>query len=338
MGRHALTSQLRRRTVAALVGLGAGAALRGVPSASASDGSQGPWPSRTIRIVASVAAGSSLDALARLTAAHLEPGLGQSVIVENRGGASGNIAAEAVARAAPDGYTFLFTSNSIATLPALIGARAVDPLVALVPVGIVASQPIVIVAHPSFQGTSFDDLICAARSAPLPMTYATSGVGTFAHLTALWLLSLTGVEMLHVPYSGSASFRDVVSGEVQFGFAFPGSALPLVREGKLKGIAVTGAQRLAAAPTIPTVSEAGVPGFESTNWQGMLAPAGTSPDIVRRLHDALLRASRGAELDAKLRSMGFTPVFGTPEAFAQDIRHEMQRWATVAASAGLATK
>ncbi len=338
MGERACTSRPRRRALAALSGAAAWSALRGSALASASTDAGKTWPARAMRIVASVAAGSSLDTLARLTATHLEAGLGQNVVVENRAGASGNIAAEAVARAAPDGTTFLFTSNSITTLPALIGARAVDPLVALVPIGIVATQPIVIVAHPSFQGRSFADLVAAARSAPLPITYATSGVGSFAHLTALWLLSLAGVEMLHVPYSGSVSFRDVVSGEVPFAFTFAGSALPLVREGKLKGIAVTSAERLAAAPSIPTVGEDGVAGFESTNWQGMLAPAGTPPGIVQRLHEALVRAGRNAEFDAKLRSMGFTPVFGTPAAFTQEIRRETERWAKVAADAGLALK
>ena len=338
MGTHDPHRHARRRAIAALAGLGACVASRGAALAAAAEDDAAAWPARPVRFVASVAAGSSLDALARLTGTRLAAELGENVVVENRPGASGNIAAEGVWRAGPDGYTLLFTSNSITTLPALIGARAIDPLVALSPVSIVATQPIVIVAHPSFAGATFGDLVDAARRAPRPLAYATSGVGTFAHLTALWLQSLAGFEMLHVPYSGAASFRDVVSGEVPFAFGFAGSALPLVREGQLKGIAVTSAHRLDVAPSIPTVSEGGVAGFESLNWQGVLAPAGTPPAIVRKLHRALESAGRDAEFDAKLRSMGFTPVFGTPDAFASEIRREMQRWSKVVASAGLATR
>lgn len=339
MGDRGIVSRAKRRTLATLGGVAGWTIARDLARAAGPDDEAGAgWPARPIRLIASVAAGSSLDALARLTATRLATELGQNVVVENRPGASGNIAAEAVARAAPDGYALLFTSNSITTLPALIGERAVDPLVALSPVSIVAAQPMVIVAHPSFSGATFGDLVDAARRAPRPLAYATSGVGTFAHLTALWLQSLAGFEMLHVPYSGAASFRDVVSGEVPFAFGFAGSALPLVREGQLKGIAVTSAQRMDVAPSIPTVSEGGVAGFESLNWQGVLAPAGTPPAIVRKLHEALERVGRDAGFDAKLRSMGFTPVFGTPDAFASEIRRETQRWSKVVASAGLATR
>lgn len=328
----------RRRLLAALAGTAAFALCRGPARASVADEDAAAWPSRTVRVIASVAAGSSLDALARLTAAHLETGLGQDFVVENRAGAAGNIAAEAVARASPDGYTLLFTSNSITTLPALMGSRAVDPLVALTPVSIVASQPLVIVAHPSFDGENLDDLIRDARSAPLPLPYATSGVGSLAHLTALWLLSLAGVEMLHVPYSGSVSFRDVLNGQVPFAFTFVGSALAPIRDGRLKGLAVTSARRVDVLPSVPAASESGLPGFESINWQGLFAPARTPDPIVRRLHEALVRIGRDAAFDAKLRSTGFTPVISAPDDFAQTIREETQRWAKVVASAGLSIR
>jgi tripartite-type tricarboxylate transporter receptor subunit TctC len=293
------------------------------------------WPSRSIRIVASVAPGTSLDALARLTAARLSQTLGQQVVVENRAGAAGNIASDTVARSAPDGHTLLFASNSIATLPAFQGPRAVDPLTALAPVAMVASQPMVIVAHPSFSGASFADVIGAANRSPGRLPYATSGVGSLAHLTAVWALSRAGVDMLHVPYSGSQSFKDVLTGEVPFAFTFFGSALPLIRNGQLKGIAVTSRQRAGAANDIPTLHESGLAEFESVNWQGVLAPAGTPAAIVNRLHAELVRMGADAEFDAKLRAMGFTPAFSSPPRFADEIRQEKERWAAIVKSANL---
>jgi tripartite-type tricarboxylate transporter receptor subunit TctC len=301
--------------------------------ARAADGDA--WPARPVRVIASVASGSSLDALARLVAARLATALGQSVVVENRAGAAGNIASDAVAKAAPDGYTLLFTSNSVVTLPALIGERAVDPLTALAPVGIVATQAIVIVAHPAFPAANFRELIVAARAAPNGVAYATSGVGSLAHLTAMLASSQAGIEMLHIPYSGASSFKDVVNGEVPVAFTFMGSALPLVRSGQLKAIAVTSGERSPTAPEVPTLREAGLSGFEVVNWQGLLAPAGTPPAIVARLQAELARLAVDPEFRERLRAMGMTPLQTTPAQFADEIRREMRRWAAVVKAAGL---
>jgi tripartite-type tricarboxylate transporter receptor subunit TctC len=286
-------------------------------------------------MIASVAGGTSLDALARLTAARLAVALGQQVIVENRGGAAGAIATDAVGRAAPDGYTLLFTSNSIATLPAFQGARAVDPLGVLAPVAMVATQPIIVVAHPSFAGATFADVVDAARRTPGRVPYATSGVGSLAHLTAVWAQSRAGVELLHVPYSGAQSFKDVLTGEVPLAFTFFGSALPLVRNGQLKAIAVTSRRRNDAAPDIPTLHESGLADFESINWQGVLAPYGTPQPIVARLHVELARLSADPEFDARLRAMGFAPALEPPARFAEAIRQETGRWARIVKAANL---
>ncbi len=295
--------------------------------AAGSDGSA--WPTQPIRLIASFSPGTSLDALARITAGHLAAGLGQNVVVENRAGASGNIASETVARSAPDGHTLLFTSNAIASLRALQGPRAVDPLTALAPVAIVAAQPVIIVSHPSFAGFGFADVARVAKSAPGTVPYATSGVGSLAHLTAVWVQARAGIAMLHVPYSGSQSFRDVVSGEVPFAFTFLASVLPLVRNGQLKAIAVTSRERSGVMPEVPTLHESGLPGFEALNWQGVLAPAGTPPRIIARLHTELVRIGRRADVDARLRGMGYMPVFSTPAQFAEDIRQEIQRWTEI---------
>jgi len=293
------------------------------------------WPTRPIRLVASISAGTSLDTLARLTADYLSTALGQRVFVENHAGASGNIASELVARAAPDGYTLLFTSNVITTVPTLLRSGAVDPVVALAPVSIVASQPMMIVAHPSFAGTGFGEVVRMAKAAPGEIAYATSGVGSLAHLTGLWAQSRAGITMLHVPYSASQSFRDVLSGEVPLGFTLFVTALPLVRNGQLKPIAITSGERSPIAPEIPTLSESGLPGFTALNWQGLLAPAGTPSPVIARLHAELVRMGSDAGVDARLRNLGYTPMYTTPAQFAEEIRQETRRWASIVKAADL---
>ena len=293
------------------------------------------WPTRPIRMIASISAGTSLDTLARMTAAYLSAALSQPVFVENHAGAAGNIASGLVARAAPDGHTLLFTSNVITTVPALLGSRAVDPLTALAPVSILASQPVILVANPSFDGTGFADVVQRAKAAPDAVAYATSGIGSLAHLTALWVQSRAGISMLHVPYSASQSFRDVLSGEVPFGFTLFATALPLVRSGQLKAIAITTPERARLAPDIPTLRESGLDDVQVLNWQGLLAPAATSPHIIARLHGELTKMSHSPDIDSRLRSMGFTPVFNTPAQFGDEIRQETRRWASIAKAAGL---
>ena len=293
------------------------------------------WPSKPIRLIASLAPGTSLDTLARITAARLSVTLGQSVVVENRAGVSGNLASEAVGRSAPDGYTLLFASNSITTLPAFLGPRAVDPLVALSPVGIVATQPMIIVAHPSFAGSTFADVVRAAKDKPGALAYATSGVGSLAHLTAVWALSRAEIGMLHVPYAGSQSFKDVLTGEVPFAFTFMGTALPLVRSGQLKAIAVTSRGRSSVVPDVPSLHESGLPEFESMNWIGLFAPAGTPSPIVARLRAELAQMASDPEIVSRLRAMGFTPVSASPIPFAEEIRRETRRWGEIVKAADL---
>jgi len=207
--------------------------------------------------------------------------------------------AHGFARAADVGHTLLFASNSITTLPAFLGPRAVDPLVALSPVGIVATQPMIIVAHSSFAGSTFADVVRPAREKPGALAYATSGMGSLAHLTAVWALSRAEIGMLHVPYAGSQSFKDVLAGEVPFAF------------------------------------ESGLPDFESINWIGLFAPAGTPPPIVARLRAELAQMAGDPEVVARLRAMGFTPASGAPIPFAEEIRRDTRRWAEIVKAADL---
>lgn len=330
---ESLPSLSRRRAVTALAfATAASLAARAGASDTATTLN---WPARPVRIIGSTSAGTSLDALARMTAAYLSEAFGHTFFVENHAGAAGNIASELVSRAAPDGHTLLFSSNVITTVPALLGPRAVDPLVALAPVSAVASQPLIIVANPSFAGTDFADVIRLAKAAPGEVAYATSGVGSLAHLTALWAQSRAGIRMLHVPYSAAQSFRDVLSGEVPLGFTLFASAFPLVRNGQLKAVAVTTRERSRLAPDVPTLHESGLTDFEVLNWQGLLAPAGTSPSIIARLHAPMMEMSRDGQVDARLRSMGYTPVFNTPARFADEIAQQTRHWAAIVKAAGL---
>lgn len=329
---------VRRRTgsLAALLAAALVLGLHGTARATESDdGNAAAWPARPIRLIASVAAGTSLDALARTTAKHLSTALGQNVVVENRTGASGRIASETVARSAPDGYTLLFSSNTLATMAALHGPRAVDPLTALSPVGMIAAQPLLIVAHPSFAGSGFADVVRAAKNAPGALPYSTSGIGTLAHLTALWAQSRAGITMLHIPYSGSQSFKDVLTGEVPIGFTFLASALPMVRTGQLKAIAVTSRTRSSIAPEIATLHESGLPDFESLNWMGVLAPAGTPTEVIARLSAEIVRMVGDPDVDAQLRANGYTPMQGTPAQFVDVLRQETLRWAAIVKAADL---
>ena len=323
---------------AALLGTALLVGLQSSADASDSDlGNASGWPSRPVRLIASVAAGTSLDTLARMTAKHLSSVLGQSVVVENRSGASGRIASEAVARAPSDGHTLLFSSNTLATMAALHGPRAVDPTTALLPVAMMATQPMLIVASPSFAGSGFADVVRAAKTAPGTLPYSTSGIGSLAHLTALWAQSRAGITMLHIPNSGTQSFRDVMTGDIPIGFTFLASALPLVRSGQLKAIAVTSRTRSSIAPEIASLDESGLSDFESLNWMGVLAPAGTSPAIVARLSAEIARMLGSPEVDAQLRAAGYTPVYGTPDQFADSLRQETLRWAAIVKAADLHT-
>ena len=238
----------------------------------------------------------------------------------------------------PDGYTLLFSSNTLATMAALHGPRAVDPLTALFPVGMIAAQPLLIVAHPSFAGSGFADVVRAAKNAPGALPYSTSGIGTLAHLTALWAQSRAGISMLHIPYSGSQSFKDVMTGEIPIGFTFLASALPQVRSGQLKAIAVTSRARSSIAPEIASLHESGLTDFESLNWMGVLAPAGTPPEVIARLSAEIVRMLGDPEVDSQLRANGYTPMNGTPAQFADVLRQETVRWAAIVKAADLRTE
>ncbi len=295
-----------------------------------------PYPNRPIHLIVPFTAGNQLDVFARLIGDRLAESTGQPVIVENRPGASGNAASEAVSKAPPDGYTLLVSGVLITLLPQTYGSRAVDPVVAFAPITRLAQQPIVIAANPSLNVNTLAELIALARREPGRIAYATSGVGTAQHIAMTMLSQRAGIELLHVPFANSGQLvASVLSGEVPIAMSFPGTVEPHVNAGRLKALAVTSAHRAAAWPDVPTVAESGFPGFEVQSWAGVLAPAGTPPEIIDRLHREIVRILRTPEVRSAFLAQSAEPVGNTPEEFAAEIKSSVARWAPVIKAAGI---
>ncbi len=306
----------------------------GLSGAAAQPGDTAAWPSRPIRLVVPFAAGTWVDVASRLLGAKLADALGQPVVIDNRPGASGNLASELVANSAPDGYTLLNGGVFVTVLPA-INAHAVDPA-AFTPITRLTSAPMLIVAHRSLHVRTLSELIDLARREPGRIAYATSGVGTTPHLAAALLSQRAGINMLHVPYSNTnAALRDVVSGEVPVMFTFLGTVDAYLHSGELVPLAVTSAKRDPAWPDIPTVAEQGLPGYEVATWSGLLAPAGIAPEIVDRLYRECARILQLPEVREKLLLMGNQPVGSTPEQFASELKADVPRWKAIATQAGI---
>ena len=296
---------------------------------------QAGYPNRPIRLIVPLGAGTSVDTAARLAARGLSDALGQNVIVENRPGGAANIASELVAKAPADGYTLLYATAGITILPATIGTRAVDPEQAFVPIALTVTQPLVLAAHPSFKGSTFGDVVRMAKERPGTIAFSTSGVGGNAHLAAELVMARAQIRLLHVPYTANRALTDVLTGEVPLAMSFSGTVVPLIRMGQLKGIAVTSAKRIDAAPDIPTFAESGLPGLDVMSWQGIVAPAGTPADIVERLARETARVFTADDVRGRLRGIGFEPVAGGTAQFASLIRTEIERWKRVVAEGGL---
>ena len=294
------------------------------------------YPVKPVHLIVAFPAGTAVDGLARLVGSRLEKSIGQSVVVENRPGAGGNIGTTFAARAAPDGYTLAMIGASVTINPALHGAKVVDPAREFTPVIQLTTQPIVLVANPSLAATTMADVIELARRVPGALAYSTPGIGTPTHIAAELVAQQAGITWLHVPYSGSGPIlKDVLSGEVPLSFTLLGGAEPYLRSGHLKAIAVTSPRRVTALPTVPTVAENGLPGYEITSWHGVVAPAGTPPLVIGRLQRALAAILGEPDVVARLRTLGMEAAGGTSGAFATRIESEMVRWRAVIVRAGI---
>jgi tripartite-type tricarboxylate transporter receptor subunit TctC len=304
-----------------------------VPVASA----QAPaYPTRPVRLVVPFAAGGTTDILARALAQKLSEALGQPFIVDNRPGAGGNIGAELVAKSAPDGYTLLMgTVGTHAINPSLYKVMPYDHVKDFAPVVLVAGVPNVLEVNPSVPVQTVAELIAYAKANPGKLNFASSGSGTSIHLSAELFKSMTGVEMQHVPYKGSApALQDLVGGQVQLMFDNLPSSLALIKAGKLRALAVTSTTRAPALPDVPTVAEAGVPGFEASSWFGLLAPAGTPPAIIAKLNAEANRWLSSPDAKDKLLAQGANAAGGSPEDFARHIAAETTKWAKVVKDSG----
>ena len=300
-------------------------------------GAQAPaYPTKPIRLVVPFPAGGATDILAREVAKHLTDAWGQSVVVDNRPGAGGNIGSELVAKAAPDGYTLeMGTVGTHAINASLYSKMPYDHVRDFVPVILVAGVPNVLEVNPALPVNSVQELIAYAKANPGKLNFASSGSGTSIHLSGELFKVMAGVQMTHVPYKGSApALQDLIGGQVQLMFDNLPPSLPQIKAGKLRALAVTSAGRAPALPDTPTVAEAGLPGFEASSWFGVLAPAGTPPEIVNKLNAEIAKwlASPGAK--EKLANVGANIAGGTPEDFARHIQAETAKWAKVVKESG----
>jgi len=300
-------------------------------------GAQAPaYPTKPIRLVVPFPAGGATDILAREVAKHLTDAWGQSVVVDNRPGAGGNIGSELVAKAAPDGYTLeMGTVGTHAINASLYSKMPYDHVRDFVPVILVAGVPNVLEVNPALPVNSVQELIAYAKANPGKLNFASSGSGTSIHLSGELFKVMAGVQMTHVPYKGSApALQDLIGGQVQLMFDNLPPSLPQIKAGKLRALAVTSAARAPALPDTPTVAEAGLPGFEASSWFGVLAPAGTPPEIVNKLNAEIAKwlASPGAK--EKLANVGANIAGGTPEDFARHIQAETTKWAKVVKESG----
>ena len=304
--------------------------------ASASHVAGQDYPNAPIRLIVAFAAGGSSDVLARAVAKAMGEGLGQTVVVENRPGAGGNIGAQSVARADPDGYTVLFgTNGTLAVGPALYKDLKYDPVRDLAPVGMLHKLPNVLVIHPSIPASNLHELIAFARSKPGELTFASAGVGSASHLAGELLKAAANIDILHVPYrGGGAAMPDLLSGRVSMMIETIPNALPAVRNGTLRALGVTTPTRSSSAPDLPTLAEAGLPDFDVTSWTGLFVPAGTPRPIIERLNAETLRIARDPAYLEQLKTMGTDVAVSTPEALGAFMVKDIAKWTVAVERSG----
>lgn len=294
------------------------------------------YPVRPVRLIVPSSPGGGTDITARIIAPKLGEYLGQQVVVENRPGAGTMIGGEAVARAAPDGYTLLMGISTLAINPAMYKRVPYDALRDFAPISQVVALPNMLVTHPSLPVKSVKELIAFAKARPGQINFASAGVGTNPHLAMELFLSMTDLKMVHVPYKGSGQgVIDLLAGHVTVMMPSILTALNYVKNKRLRALGVTSAKRAAGVPDIPTIAEAGVPGYEAVQWFGVLAPAATPRDIIMRLHKEIVRTVQAPDIKPKLINDGADPVGSSPEEFAAFIRSETNKWAKVAKSIGI---
>jgi tripartite-type tricarboxylate transporter receptor subunit TctC len=305
--------------------------------ASAAAAQTPDWPDRPVRLIVPFPAGSSTDIISRIVAQRLGTRLGQQVIIENRAGASGNIGADAVAKAAPDGYTIgIATASTHAVAASLSASLPYDPIKDFAPVAMLGGQPYALVVYSGVPARDFGELIALAKAKPGTLNYGSAGVASLAHLATALLASMAGIDITHVPYkSSSQSMTDMITGRLEMQLATIAPALPNIRAGQLRALATSGSKRSSVLPEVPTVAEAGIAGYEASLWVSLVAPPAISPAMVARLNrevNAILTSAEGKEA---LIAQALEPDPGPPETITARIRTDTMKWREVAAKAGI---
>jgi tripartite-type tricarboxylate transporter receptor subunit TctC len=297
---------------------------------------QAGYPAKSVRWVVPWPPGGGADTLTRLLSPKLSESLGQQIIVDNRGGAAGNIGAEIAAKSPPDGYTIAFAYSGTHSINPSIYSKMAFRESDFAPIIWLSSVPQVVVVHPSLPVKNIKDLIALAKARPGQLSYGSSGSGAINHLTGELFNSMTGTKLVHVPYKGGGPAAiALLSGEIGMIFGEPASIAQHVKAGKLRAVAVTSGKRSLFLPELPTVAESGVPGYEVTSWNGVLTPSGVAPEIVRRLNGDLNKIIAAPDMVKRMIELGFEPVGGPPEKFGEFIRAETAKWAPVVKKAGI---
>jgi tripartite-type tricarboxylate transporter receptor subunit TctC len=322
---------LSRRSLA----LASTAALLGFASAGAF--AQGPaFPSKPITMVVPFPPGGPTDLVARVLAQKLGEQMGQSILVDNRGGANGNIGAQVVAKAPADGYTILYNTSSITLSPALYKSVSYDVQKDFAPVALVAVVPLALVVHPSIPANNVKEFVAYAKAHPGKLSYGSAGNGNVTHLGAFQFVQANGIEATHVPYKGSAPADvDLVGGQIQFMTDTVNSVMSFVRDKRMKMLAVTTARRMTLFPDVPTLAESGMPGFEVGAWQGVMVPTGTPQAVVDKLNAEIVKALKSPDVRQRLALQGAEPLGSTPQEYGAYVKKELSRWAGVVKATGV---
>jgi len=306
------------------------------PAHAASTGAGPAWPAKPIRMLVGFPPGGPTDVVARIVSEKVSSQINQRMVIDNRPGASGNIAVEILAKATPDGHTLLYSSNAIALSPGLYSRLGYDPLKDVAPVTEIGAGCLIFVVHPSLPVKSVKEFVDYAKARPGQLNYASSGAGTSTHLAAVLFSQRTGIQTQHIPYKGTApSLVDMVAGRTQFLMGAVLTAVPHVREGRLRALAVTGSKRIKSLPDVRTLDESDLPGFVVTTWQGIFATAGTPPAVLARVNAEFVKAVRSLDLKARIEQQDMDPTGLSVQAFTAAYRAELARWTKVAKDAGL---
>jgi len=332
------TYEMKHRTFVASAGRAlAGALALALAIASGAQAADTAYPTKPVHLIVPFPAGGGADNLARLLMPKVAKALGQPIVIENKPGAGGNVGAELVARAAPDGYTLLYGTNGTHAInPSLYRTLNFDPARDFTPVSRMTEIAAILIVNPKVPATSTAELIRYARANPGKLNFASAGNGTTSHLAGELFKTQAGLDIVHIPYRGGAlALTDVIGGQVEMMIEVMPNAYPQAREGRVRGLAVSTAQRFPGAPDLPTIAESGLPGFEASAWDGIFVPAGTPIPVVQRLNAAVQQALADPEVVAALLARGAQPVPGTtPESFARFIAASAERWALAVRSSG----